>query len=122
MYTSRNSILLIVLTISIIFLWCKVQPSYADTNEQEQHVGENIEDDNNDSDELIDLFERASLRPVSLQQRASLRPFVGKRASLRPFVGKRASLRPFTGKRASLRPANHMGKRKRRSVMIDNEY
>ncbi|CAF1384797.1 unnamed protein product, partial [Adineta steineri] len=36
--------------------------------------------------------------------------------------GKRASLRPFTGKRASLRPANHMGKRKRRSVMIDNEY
>jgi hypothetical protein len=51
---------------------------------------------------MIDVYRRASLRPVVVRQRASLRPVNGKRASLRP-VGKRASLRPF-GKRASLRP------------------
>jgi hypothetical protein len=51
---------------------------------------------------MIDVYRRASLRPVVVHQRASLRPFTGKRASLRP-VGKRASLRPV-GKRASPRP------------------
>jgi hypothetical protein len=110
--------------IFVVLLWCTVQPTYADTNEEEHHVVENIEEDNNVSDEVgdfIDLYDRASLRPVVLHQRASLRPFAGKRASLRPFAGKRASLRPFAGKRASLRPANYMGKRKRRSVMSYDE-
>ena len=77
-----------------------------------------------DSDEVgvyADLYRRASLRPVVLHQRASLRPYAGKRASLRPFAGRRASLRPYAGKRASLRPANYMGKRKRRSVMNYDE-
>lgn len=77
-----------------------------------------MEEDNSDNDlieDFLDLYERASLRPVAIQQRASLRPFAGKRASLRPFVGRRASLRPSAGKRASLRPASHLGKRKRRS-------
>jgi hypothetical protein len=144
MYSSRNSILLIVITISIskffliffflyknlfdffvVLLWCTVQPSYADTNEEEHHLIDNAEEDNSAVDEIddsVNFYRRASLRPVVLHQRASLRPFAGKRASLRPFAGKRASLRPFAGKRASLRPANFMGKRKRRSVMNYDEY
>ena len=93
-----------------------------------------MDEDSSADDEMEnyeDFYRRASLRPVFVNQRASLRPFagkraslrpfVGKRASLRPFVGKRASLRPFTGKRASLRPTNYLGKRKRRSVMNYDE-
>ncbi len=148
MYSSRNSILLIGLTVSIskfvwffsnnfswliiwlVLLWCTVQPSYADTNEEEHNLVANTEEDSSvgdDIDDYVDFYRRASLRPVVLHQRASLRPFAGKRASLRPFAGKRASLRPFAGKRASLRPfagkraslrpATYMGKRKRRSLM-----
>ncbi len=108
----------------IVLLWCTVQSTYADTNEEEHHVVDNIEEDNSAGDEMddfMDFYRRASLRPIILNQRASLRPFHGKRASLRPFAGKRASLRPFAGKRASLRPANHLGKRKRRSAMFDDE-
>ncbi|CAF0720120.1 unnamed protein product [Rotaria sp. Silwood1] len=124
MYSSRNSILLLGITIFILLLWCTVQPTYADTNEEEHHVIDNTEEDNNSDDEINDfddLYRRASLRPYGLQQRASLRPFAGKRASLRPFAGKRASLRPFAGKRASLRPANYVGKRKRRNVLFYDE-
>jgi hypothetical protein len=152
MCTNKNSFLLVCITISIskfilhklsfrlilillVLLWCTVQPTYADTNEEEEHhLVENKDEDNSGDDRIddfLDLYRRASLRPVVLHQRASLRPFAGKRASLRPFAGKRASLRPFAGKRASLRPfagkraslrpANYMGKRKRRDVMLFDE-
>ncbi|CAF0865357.1 unnamed protein product [Rotaria sordida] len=133
MYSSKNSILLLGITISLVLLWCTVQPSYADTNEEHHVVHSSEEDDNIDGeiDEIDDLYRRASLRPYGLQQRASLRPFAGKRASLRPFAGKRASLRPFAGKRASLRPfagkraslrpANFVGKRKRRNILFYDE-
>ncbi|CAF3377653.1 unnamed protein product [Rotaria socialis] len=136
MYTNRSSLLLLGLTISLILLWCTVQPSYADTSEDEKHpVVDSTAEENNVDDELEDFAEfyrRASLRPYGLQQRASLRPYAGKRASLRPYAGKRASLRPYAGKRASLRPyagkraslrpANYMGKRLRRNVLSFDEY
>lgn len=141
MYNSRNSILLLGITVSIsmfleiflflviidltflVLLWCTVQPTYADTNEEEHHLMNKSDEDNSvdEIDDYVNFYRRASLRPVVLHQRASLRPFAGKRASLRPFAGKRASLRPFAGKRASLRPATYMGKRKRRSVMYYDE-
>ena len=134
MYNSKSSILLVCMTVSIsksfdsisdtgwchlrlVLLWCTVQPINADTNEEEHQLVETIDDDTS-ADDLFELYRRASLRPVVLQQRASLRPFAGKRASLRPFAGKRASLRPFAGKRASLRPASYMGSRKRRDVLF----
>jgi hypothetical protein len=108
----------------LVLFWCTIQPSYADTNEDEHYLVDNAEEDNSAADEIddyVNFYRRASLRPVVLNQRASLRPFAGKRASLRPFAGKRASLRPFAGKRASLRPTNYMGKRKRRSVLYNDE-
>ena len=86
----------------LVLLWCTIQPANADSSEQQ------VDASDEDLDELIDVYRRASLRPFFINQRASLRPFTGKRASLRPF-GKRASLRPF-GKRASLRPVNYAGK------------
>jgi len=114
MYSCSNSILLLCITISIVLLWCTVQPSYADTNEQ--HMADATDEDNsagNDVDQIDDILD--------LYRRASLRPFAGKRASLRPVVvHQRASLRPFAGKRASLRPTSFAGagKRKRRSIAL----
>ncbi len=78
----------------LVLLWC----TNAESSEQQDRV---IENSDEEYDDMIDVYRRASLRPVFVHQRASLRP-TGKRASLRP-VGKRASLRPF-GKRASLHP------------------
>ena len=99
----------------LVLFWCTIQPSYADTNEGEYTALDIIDEDNSSNDEigdLVDLHQRASLRPFFLHQRKSIQPFVGKLASLRPFVGKRASLRPFTGKRASLRQARYINQRK----------
>ncbi len=79
----------------LVLVWC----TNADSSEQQDHLTDSSDED---YDDVIDVYRRASLRPVIVHQRASLRPFGGKRASLRPF-GKRGSLRPF-GKRASLRP------------------
>lgn len=137
MYSSRNIILLIGLTLAIckfdwvqldlfeilflVLLSCTVKADTVD--DEQQHLIANTDEDNsisNEVDDELEFYRRASLRPVALYQRASLRPFAGKRASLRPFAGKRASLRPFAGKRASLRPVNYMGKRKRRSLMYDD--
>ncbi len=59
---------------------------------------------------MIEVYRRASLRPIVLHQRASLRPPAGKRASLRP-----------PGKRASLRPPYYLGKRRLRSVTYYDE-
>ncbi|CAM4741236.1 unnamed protein product [Rotaria magnacalcarata] len=116
MHSNRSSLLLLGLAISLILLWCTVQPSYADRNEDEQHpVVDSTAEENNVDDELedfVEFYRRASLRPYGLQQRASLRP----------HAGKRASLRPYAGKRASLRPANYMGKRLRRHVLSFDEY
>ncbi|CAF3726300.1 unnamed protein product [Rotaria sp. Silwood1] len=108
MYITKYSILLMFAIISLVLLWC----TNADSSEQQDHL---IDFNDEEYDDNIDVYRRASLRPVVVHQRASLRPF-GKRASLRPF-GKRASLRPF-GKRASLRP---FGKRKRRNIMYYDE-
>lgn len=143
MYTTRNSILILALTISLsmidlffktfvyfivnmkffhflVLLWCTVQPSYGETTDAEHPLAESTADINDvdDLEEFYELFRRASLRPYAIQQRASLRPMTGKRASLRPFTGKRASLRPYAGKRASLRPATYAGKRMRRNVLL----
>lgn len=105
---------------SSVLLWCTIEPIHAETTEEEHQLMENNADDSSDED-ILEFYRRASLRPVVLQQRASLRPFAGKRASLRPFAGKRASLRPFAGKRASLRPASYMGARKRRDLSLYDE-
>ena len=82
----------------LVLLWC----TNADSSEQQEHA---LETSNEDFDDLLDVYRRASLRPVVVHQRASLRPVSGKRASLRP-VGRRASLRPFS-KRASLPPPTY---------------
>ena len=63
----------------------------AASSERQDH---SIEISDEELDDLMDVYRRASLRPVFVHQRASLRPFTGKRASLRPTSGKRASLRP----------------------------
>ena len=89
------SIILILNSLILAFLWC----ASADSSEQQDRL---IDTSDEEYDDMLEVYRRASLRPVIVHQRASLRPFSGKRASLRPF-GKRASLRPF-GKRASLRP------------------
>lgn len=110
MYSTKYSILFICVFVSLgkiivlvilehvylilVLLWCTNAES---SEQQDQLLGTSDEE----YDDLVGLYRRASLRPVVVRQRASLRP-VGKRASLRPF-GKRASLRPV-GKRASLRP------------------
>ena len=115
MYSSKSSVFLLCLLLSIgktassnfrftsvssvVLLSCSVNGSMADSSEQQDH---SIEISGEDFDDLMALYRRASLRPVFVHQRASLRPFSGKRASLRPMAGKRASLRPV-GKRASLR-------------------
>ncbi|CAF1071707.1 unnamed protein product [Adineta steineri] len=103
MYITKYSILFICVIVSLVLLYC----TNADSSEQQQQE-HFLETSDEDYDDLIDVYRRASLRPVVVHQRASLRPFTGKRASLRP-VGKRASLRPF-GKRASLRPPTYFGK------------
>ncbi|UJR22693.1 hypothetical protein I4U23_025729 [Adineta vaga] len=100
MYITKYSILFICVIVSFVLLLC----ANADSSEQQEHI---LDISNEDYDDVIEAYRRASLRPFVVQQRASLRPFTGKRASLRPF-GKRASLRPF-GKRASLRPPNYFG-------------
>ncbi len=79
----------------LVLLWC----TNADSSEQQDRL---VDTSDEEYEDMLDVYRRASLRPVIVHQRASLRPFSGKRASLRP-VGKRGSLRPF-GKRASLRP------------------
>ncbi|CAF1227375.1 unnamed protein product [Rotaria sordida] len=112
MYITKYSILFIVVIISLVLLCC----TNADSSEQQDHF---IDISDEEYDDMNDFDRRASLRPVVVHQRASLRPVAGKRASLRPF-GKRASLRPF-GKRASLRPPSYLGKRKRRSIMYYDE-
>ena len=114
---NRSSLSLVLF---LVLLWCTIEPIHAETHEEEHHLVETNEDDSS-SDDFLDFYRRASLRPVVLQQRASLRPFAGKRASLRPFAGKRASLRPFAGKRASLRPASYLGARKRRDLFLYDE-
>ena len=100
----------------LVLLWCTGERLNSESSEQQDHF---IDDSEEDFDDAIDLYGRASLRPVLVHQRAFIRPIIGKRASLRPF-GKRASLRP-PGKRASLRPVNYIGKRKQRSVIYDDE-
>ena len=98
------------LSLRLVLLWCTVQPSSAESTEEDRHLIDSTDEDHSLED-FLELYRRASLRPVVLQQRASLRP----------FAGKRASLRPYAGKRASLRPAHYMGKRKRRHVLFDEE-
>ncbi|CAF0897907.1 unnamed protein product [Adineta ricciae] len=102
MYSTKYSLLFICVILSLVLLWC----TNAESSEQQERISEFSPEE--DTDESVDVYRRASLRPVVVYQRASLRPFTGKRASLRPF-GKRASLRPF-GKRASLRPPSYFGK------------
>ena len=115
--------MLLLKNVSVLFvvlLWCTIEPAHAETHDDEHQLVESNEDDSS-SEDYLEFIRRASLRPVALQQRASLRPFAGKRASLRPFAGKRASLRPFAGKRASLRPASYLGARKRRDLFLYDE-
>lgn len=97
---AARMILWLFCRVSLVLLWCSVNGSTLDSSEQQDQPLQ-ISDD--DFDDLMDMYRRASLRPFILHQRAAPRSFHGKRASLRPVNGKRASLRPM-GKRASLRP------------------